>query len=527
MKKLILLTILMILISINSFAKYSPQQLVTLQDMSSGGGSILEDNGKFAWITETENYFTEIFYFDGFKTYQITNDDHDGTKNLIDFRNREILYQDVWYDYDNGGNQVVDLYLYKYSNVINLSNDNRYNGFVNRYDDRICWISGPYAGSANNEVYLYENGTINRITNNDYCELGSLLNKDYLVWVAKGNSDVEDRFFIYKDGNITEFPINILLYQFFLSDKGIVFQGCDDGEHCSEVNPPDLDHEIFFYDFNNIIQITDTPDRNERDFHISNDIIVVSNGSIDIFDYNGEKKLEVQNATMAYPEVKNSKYLFRGNLGELYLFDGNNLQTLDSEHDFWDVGFTLGGVGCAYQENGNIFTYFYKDGKKELIFDAFSSYAGFYENYITYTYRYSETGIYKLVYLDPNLPYIQLSGNEAHRLWKGDTLEMSLTVKNPGPDQAVDIYIFEISGELPFGMIRCLTPEGFKGEFYGYKNVMLPKDLDLTFEFYSAKIGDIPDAPLSKVSYMVIPTHAGTFIPLTAFPSTLSYELVK
>jgi len=57
--------------------------------------------------------------------------------------------------------------------------------------------------------------------------------------------------------------------------------------------------------------------------------------------------------------------------------------------------------------------------------------------------------------------------------------------------------------------------------------VILPEGLSLDFEFYSAQIGEIPAPPLNKLSYMVIPTHPGTFTSLTAFPSTLNYELVE
>jgi hypothetical protein len=537
MKKVVLVAIMMILISANLYAKYPKEQLVLLQDLCTIYPSVMEDNGKFAWVSPTQNGNKEIFYYDGLQTQQLTFSNNQGNKTIMDFTNGEIFYQDIWYDYDNGSTQISDLFLYKDGNLIKLCDNSQFISYAGyRYGNRICWVAGPYGSSTDNEIYLYDNGIISRITNNDYLERYPKLNNDYLVWVAAGSLDVENKYFIYKDGNTTELPVDILGYYYLLSDKGIIWQGCDGGPNCHET-PNDLDHEIFFYDFDKVTQITDTPDKIERGYMATNDFIYVLSSNEDrtepvlsIFDYQGEKLFEYQipGLNSLALGLKDDKAIFRaGDTKNLYYFDGSSLQIIDSGHDF-NYGFAFDGVGYSYKDDqGNYATYLYKNGSKELIFDAINVSPRFYDDYLVFTYPYPNMPLYKLVYLDPNLPYIQITGNESTKLQKGDTLKLSLTVKNPGPNQAVDIYIIEISGDYPFQMFRFLNPEGFKFQLYGYTNIMLPKDLDLSFQFYSAKIGDIPDAPLNKVSYIVIPTHAGTFIPLTAFPSTLSYELAK
>jgi hypothetical protein len=537
MKKFILVMTILILISTIIYAKYPKEQLVLLQDLCTSGSSIMEYNGKFAWVLKTTRYNEEIFYYDGLQTNQLTNDNNQGVKEILDFTSGEILYSDTLQD-KVSGNNIYSLYLYKNGSKIDLSNNNKFNGFAKRFEDRICWISGPVPGSSKNEIYLYQNNEIKKITDNTYSEIYLCLNKDYIIWVDSGSYDVENRFFIYKGGNTTELPVDILGYGFTLNDKGIVWRGCDGGPNCDET-PDDLDHEIFFYDFDKITQITDTLNRIEKEYMITNELIFVlsTNESwnevkFNIFNYKDEKIFEEQIpgfSSFNSLELKDDKAIFQtsGNMATLYYFDGKTVQTIYSGHYFY-YSFAIGGFGYSYSdEDGNFVSYLYKDGTKELISFDINGSVGFLENYLLFYYTYPNTSVYKLMYLDQNLPYIQITGNESTKLQKGDTLKLSLTVKNQGPDHAVDIYIVEISGEYPFQMFRFLNPDGFKFQLYGYKNVMLPKDLDLTFEFYSAKIGDIPDAPLNKVSYMVIPTHAGTFIPLTAFPSTLSYELVK
>jgi hypothetical protein len=539
MKKIILLAIVLILITSNLHAKYPKEQLVVLQDNGTAVSSMSENNGAFAWVS---TYNKEIFYYDCFQTHQITNTNNQGNKTILDFEKGEIFFQDVWYDYSNGDTQQLSaLYIYKDGNLIDLKDNTQcsWNGY--KYGNRICWEGGTNASSTSDEVYLYDNGITNRITNNNYLERNPKLNNDYLVWDAMGNSDVENKFYIYKDGNTTALSVDILGYYYLLNNKGIVWQGCDGGPNCNE-SMRDLDHEIFFYDFDKVKQITDTPDRIETDYRVTDKLIFVISENADgqdpklsIYNYEGEMVFEFQISTIninTSMQIKDDSCIFSTSNGpneprNLYFFDGTTLQMIDSGLNL-NYGFAFGGIGYSYgDDQGNYATYLYKDGTKELIFNDINSIPYFFDNYLVYLYAYPNIPAYKLTYLDPNLPYIQLTGNEAHRLFKGNTLKMNLTVRNPGPDKAVDIYIAEISGEDPFQMIRFFTPDGFKFQLYGYKNVLLPKDLDLSFEFYSAKIGDIPDAPLSKVSYMVIPTHAGTFIPLTAFPSTLSYELVK
>jgi len=466
MKRFALVFLAVLIISANSFAKYPKEQLVLLQDLKTGGGSPFEDDGKFVWTSETDSYSKDIFYFDGLETIRITNDTN---KEIIeDFWNGEILYRsDVDGDYD--------VYLYKDGEIKNLSNNDIYDGYVDRDGNRICWMSGTTSDSNDNEVYLYEDGIVKRITNNDYREYYPKLNKDYLVWAVPDDGETGDRFFIYKDGKTVEYPFDILFsfsgMKYILTDRGIIWQGCDGGENCSETGGVDLDHEIFLYDFENITQLSDTPDAEEAGFKASNDLIIWYSVAINqyneeyeciLYFYNYKDILEYKVSQQQYGGLgwsatilNDDKALFRDEIDGiyyLYLFDGETFQPIhsDSASNYFTFGFTLDGVGLNYEVDDYRYTYLYKDEKKELIFDAFSSPAGFYDNYITFSYKYPDRKLYKSVFLDPQLPYFILEGNESYRLRKGDQLNLGLKIENPGPERVVDVYIIEILGECPF-----------------------------------------------------------------------------
>jgi len=510
------------------------EQLVLLQDKTTSTDSWMEDNGEFVWISETGRSSEEIFYFDGKKTIQVTDNDVD--KTIIDFRNGEILFKD-----ESDGD--IDIYLYKEGVITNLSNNDLYDSYVQRYGDRICWMTGLDFVSADNEVYLYENGNVKQITNNDYSEIYPLLNENYLVWIAYGNPDFEDIFFIYEDGNISQLEVDIWGNKFILTESYIIWQGCDGGENCSEFRT-DFDHEIFVYDFNEIRQISDSPDREEHVITASNNLIVwYSTG------YNPDPKYRmgiynfsetiIHDASdsfgglyVGYIKLRDDKLLFKDKVDgvlTLFLFDGTDINIIESGNELasYSYGFTFGGVGLTLNEDGFLKTYLYKDGKKELIFDVLNSYVGFYDNCLTTGYSYPDSSLGKSLLVDPELPYFILNCDALNQLRLKDEFTFNLSVENPGPERAVDVYIIELSGEHPFELIRFLTPIGFKYELYGFKNVALTEGLSMSFDFYSAMVVNIPDEPLNIVSYMVIPTHPGTFIPITAFPSTLNFELIK
>lgn len=235
-------------------------ETVRLTDVSKRNAFVdINGNGQVVWHAEDYNgsyLFSEIFLFDGTNTIMLTEDDDDGGRDLYPRINANG--QVVWCG-DNG------IRMFDGGTVKQIPVEGICYGSNLQINDRgdVAWSATVGEDS---EIYLYKEGVVTRLTDNDRMETGVRINGGgQVVWQGFDGEDYE--IYLYDGAGTVQLTSNY--YDDVtprINDNGhVVWVGKKGAYRTQSFRPSEniLNEEIFLYDGTGTTQLTrnEVPDR--------------------------------------------------------------------------------------------------------------------------------------------------------------------------------------------------------------------------------------------------------------------------
>ena len=257
--------------------------------------------------TKVALYDGQVAFYDGTS---------DGSVKLWNGSTTTIIDSEVWgygnisiyngniaYQKSAGANQGIRVYYWNGSSSTNISG-NKFAGWHSLYDGTVL-LSGSIDG--NHELYLWENNNTTQITdNNNTCSPIPTINGNQYAWVECGvlqffNGDTTvfiNTESVAPEGSVNRGYVNPIISTF----NGQIAFSASDGH----------DKEIFFWNGDSIIQITDNDSIDDSPSLYDGGIAWVNGSSTDreIFFWNGNFTVQVTNNNI--PDMNPS--LFAGNI---------------------------------------------------------------------------------------------------------------------------------------------------------------------------------------------------------------------
>lgn len=266
----------------------------------------LNDSGLAVWFGTENNSFAEnVFLYDGQTINQITSQPTGGGQSLS-FNNLE---QAVWTGL--AGASDNEIFLYNGNSVTQLTDGPlsssspalSNNGYV-------TWVTQNTASGGDSDIYRYFDGSVERITNDAFSDLAPKVNSNgQLAWLTASGPDAGVQF--YDGTQITR------LSDYNQADPNIFLDLNDAGQVVWNRSG-----DIFFYDGQQTIQLTNTPDREDKNPYIN---------------------LSGQAVWESYP--------VNGVNSQIFLYDGAEVKQIDTDVSFHDRGARISDNGDVVWES--------------------------------------------------------------------------------------------------------------------------------------------------------------------------------
>lgn len=266
----------------------------------------LNDSGLAVWFGTENNSFAEnVFLYDGQTINQITSQPTGGGQSLS-FNN---LKQAVWTGL--AGASDNEIFLYNGNSVTQLTDGPLSSSSPALSNSGyVTWVTQNTASGGDFDIYRYFDGSVERITNDAFSDLAPKVNSNgQLAWLTASGPDAGVQF--YDGGQITR------LSDYNQADPNIFLDLNDAGQVVWNRSG-----DIFFYDGQQTIQLTNTPDREDKNPYIN---------------------LSGQAVWESYP--------VNGVNSQIFLYDGTEVKQIDTDVSFHDRGARISDNGDVVWES--------------------------------------------------------------------------------------------------------------------------------------------------------------------------------
>ena len=289
----------------------------------------------------------EIFFYNGASIEQLTNDDLFDTIPQISGNN--IVWTKSTSNLSENPFADSSIYFYDGSSTIELDSGG---------SSLLSTISGnnvAWGSILNGDIFYYDGSNTTKIDDSAIAALVSgSISENNVVWTGIDDRDVE--VFLY-DGNTTiQLTDNNSIEALpLVSGNNVVWTGGIDVT--GDLNSA----EIYFYNGNSTIQLTDNNFTDLATSISGNNTVWIGNDGNDneIFLYNGNTTIQLTNNDTddIDPFVSGDNVVWEGSDGndlEIFLYDGSTtIQLTDNEID--DTNPDISGENIVWEANGEIF----------------------------------------------------------------------------------------------------------------------------------------------------------------------------
>ena len=260
--------------------------MLNILELSNSTDGFYLSQGVVTWRAVAGNFDDyDIYSYDGSQNKEVTNND------LDDNLSNSLGSRWVGYNYNRRQDQYNLIY---YNGTALQEVASSGTNFISPLiaEDRIAWEAED---NNDNEVFFYDGQKVRQLTNNGTEDSLRAVNDRYIVWTSLDRRNDNKDIFIYKDGETQQLtyglqhPVDIysssIDSEIEVSGDKILWTGSVDG----------LDSEIFVYNGNNTVQLTDDNLNQSRPLIDGNNIFwIVDNRyqdfylhSYDLFLYDG------------------------------------------------------------------------------------------------------------------------------------------------------------------------------------------------------------------------------------------------
>ncbi|PSF39510.1 hypothetical protein C7H19_01600 [Aphanothece hegewaldii CCALA 016] len=276
------------------------------------------DNGQIVWY-QYNGSDGEIFFYDGTKTIQLT--DNTANDDSPEIHNGKIL----WYQYQSIPDTELsqsEIFFYDGTKTIQITDNDTDEYNAQFYGNQIVWEGiDTVDKGGDTEILLYNNGQTLKLTDNQTYDSIKTIEENYIIWTSFNKITFQDKLFLYNGVTTIQLTSNGYDYYFDTDGKNVVW----------------LDNnEVFLYDGNTTQQITNNGG-NKYNVQVSGNKIVwisydnLSGYDSEVFLYDGSTTTQLTN----------------NNVSESNIF-------IDSENIVWQVdNFNY----STYTANNDIYIY--------------------------------------------------------------------------------------------------------------------------------------------------------------------------
>ncbi len=206
-------------------------------------------HGQVVWRKKEGQYY-HIYFYDGTITHQITGDNYDALQpdindngHLVWLKNVEGFSRMVMFYNGNSITQVPNIGDFHFCFRPRINNN-----------DQVVWAGSEVNGAVNQEIFLYTNGTVIRLTNNSYADVLPQINENgYITW--NGNGTIK----LYDGSSTIDLGLDPAGFGSNINSNGKIIW-------CSSAG-------IRLYDGSNTIHLTDNPRDLSPDIGDNNDVV--------------------------------------------------------------------------------------------------------------------------------------------------------------------------------------------------------------------------------------------------------------
>lgn len=258
--------------------------MLNILELSNSTDGFYLSQGVVTWRAVAGNFDDyDIYSYDGSQNREVTNND------LDDNLSNSLGSRWVGYNYNRRQDQYNLIY---YNGTALQEVASSGTNFISPLiaEDRIAWEAEDNNDS---EVFFYDGQKVRQLTNNGTEDSLRAINDRYIVWTSLDRRNDNEDIFIYKDGETQQLTYGLHYTSNYppydgdseieVSGDKILWNGSFDG----------LDNEIFLYNGNNTVQLTDDNLNQSRPLIDGNNIVwTVEEGSSythhsDLFLYDG------------------------------------------------------------------------------------------------------------------------------------------------------------------------------------------------------------------------------------------------
>ncbi len=302
----------------NNFYEYSPQI---------SGNNVV-------WFGEDQNYYPDVYFYDGEEVTQLTDNSFYESNLQIDGNNV------VWTGEDENFNS--DVYFYDGEEVTQLTDNDFYEYNLQISGNNVVWFGGDE--NFNSDVYFYDGEEVTQLTDNSFYESSLQIDGNNVVWAGEGENFNSDVYF-YDGEEVTQLTDNSFYeYNLQISGNNVVWIGEDEN----------FNSDVYFYDGEEVTQLTDNSFY-ESNLQIDGNNVVWSaydGNDEEIYLYDGESitQLTDNNFYESNLQIDGNNVVwsaYDGNDNEIYLYDGNTI-TQVTDNNVYDYNPQISGNNITW-----------------------------------------------------------------------------------------------------------------------------------------------------------------------------------
>ena len=317
-----------------------PNEATQLTDNNFYEYSLQISGNNVVWFGEDQNYYRDVYFYDGETITQLTDN------NFYEYSLQIDGDHVVWVGEDENYNSEV--YFYNGETVTQLTDNDTYESSPQISGNNVVWSA--WDGN-DEEIFLYDGSEVIQLTDNDFSDYSPDIDGNNIVWSAYDGNDEE--IFFYDGESITQLTDNnVYDYSPQISGNNIVWLG----------NNQNFYSDVYFYDGNTITQLTDD-DFYEYSLQIDGDNVVWlgedENYYSDVYFYDGEDvtQLTDDNFYESSPDIDGNNVVwsaYDGNNNEIFLYDGNSI-TQVTDNNIYDYNPQISGNNIVWSGEDEIY----------------------------------------------------------------------------------------------------------------------------------------------------------------------------
>jgi hypothetical protein len=194
MKKIYISTIIVLAFVTASFSSAAAAVISQLTNNFSQHQPASTANGHIAWWAWDGND-SEIYYWDGKKITQITNNSVEDQSPSLSFKSGTV--EIAWHRFNNNTG-FFDIWYWNGTTETQITNSGGNDIFPSLHNGTIAWYGGNPADQTTFEIYFWDGNNVQQITNNAVTDWQVSNYNGNLAWAQWDNQDYE---IIYRVGN--------------------------------------------------------------------------------------------------------------------------------------------------------------------------------------------------------------------------------------------------------------------------------------------------------------------------------------